>query len=535
MRCSGAVRLVAGAMLTFACLALPRTAWSGDVPPAVQAVTDSSAADLGVLASQMHELQAAVGELRKELAAARREAQELRTEIQNARSEPSDASAVSPAFTRAAALKPAGLTPQTAQPEELAPSEPATVGSRVAALEEDHRLLDTKVATQYQTKVESGSKYRVRLSGMALLNASTTRGAVDSIDLPLLARARTPLETGGSSSANVRQSMFGVEVFGPSMGGARVSGDMQFDFFGGFPGTLDGVAAGLVRMRTARVSLDWPHASVVAGQEAPFFSPLSPTSLASMAYPVFSYSGNLWTWTPQIRAERRFTVTENSIFILQAGLLDPLTGELPTSQSYRSPQAGEKSRSPAYATRTAWTHSAFGRELMLGVGGYYARQNWGFDRTVSAWAATADWNVPLAPWLSLSGEFYRGKAIGGLGGGTGRSVVFNGSLTEARTAVVGLDTIGGWSQLNFRPLEKLEFNAAYGNDSPFNSDLRRYYTAQSYIYSSVGRNQSGMFNVIYHARSNLLFSFEYRRLSTDDTAAGRYTADHFNIGAGVLF
>jgi hypothetical protein len=273
----------------------------------------------------------------------------------------------------------------------------------------------------------------------------------------------------------------------------------------------------------------------VAGQDEPFFSPLSPSSLASLALPAFSYSGNLWVWTPQVRVERRFAVSEGSSLALQAGILDPLTGEPPYSQFYRYPQAGERGRQPAYASRVAWSRKAWGQPLALGVGGYYARQNWGIGRNVDSWAATADWSVPLGPRFSWTGEFYRGRALGGLGGGTGRSVLYSGDLADPASLILGLNTVGGWSQLKFMATQKLEFNTAFGEDLPFARDLDRYPNSSSYYDPSIGRNQSGFFNMIYRPRSNFLFSAEYRRLWTARAYEPTATADQVNLSVGVLF
>jgi hypothetical protein len=49
------------------------------------------------------------------------------------------------------------------------------------------------------------------------------------------------------------------------------------------------------------------------------------------------------------------------------------------------------------------------------------------------------------------------------------------------------------------------------------------------------RNQSELFNVIYHPRSDLVFSAEYRHISTYETDNTRYTADHVNLVMGILF
>ena len=227
---------------------------------------------------------------------------------------------------------------------------------------------------------------------------------------------------------------------------------------------------------------------------------------------------------------------ENSKLLLQAGILDPVTGEATYSQYSRPPLAGEASRQPAYAMRLAWSYRLFNHDLTLGVGSFYSRQNWGFNRNVDGWAGTADWTIPLANRWELSGEFYRGRGIGGLGGGLGRSVVLTGPLNNPNSEIQALNAAGGWTQLKFRQTEKLEWNAAYGLDNSMAADLRDYPVSAPGDYSaSLARNHSGFFNFIYRPRSDLLFSVEYRRLQTVPLSGAAQSTDHINLGIGVLF
>jgi hypothetical protein len=129
------------------------------------------------------------------------------------------------------------------------------------------------VDDQYQTKVESASKYRVRLSGIVLMNLASNQGVVDSIDLPTLAYGEAPGGSGGSFGATLRQSEIGFEAFGPTVAGARTTADLQLDLAGGFPPVPNGINSGLVRLRTATMRMDWTNTSVVVGQDAIFFSP----------------------------------------------------------------------------------------------------------------------------------------------------------------------------------------------------------------------------------------------------------------------
>src|SRR5262249_26826210 len=131
--------------------------------------------------------------------------------------------------------------------------------------------------------------------------------------------------------------------------------------------------------------------------------------------------------------------------------------------------------------------------------------------------------------------FYRGRAIGGLGGGMGRSALYSGSLTDPRTGVVGLNDVGGWTQLKFRATDAFELNGAFGQDSSFARDLRRFYYPRSYFDPRLVRNRSSIANVIYRPRSNLLFSLEYRRIRTFSISGDDETANHINLGIGVLF
>src|SRR5207249_10241676 len=133
---------------------------------------------------------------------------------------------------------------------------------------------------------------------------------------------------------------------------------------------------------------------------------------------------------------------------LQAGLMDNVTGE-PSYGSERQPQAGESSGQPAYAMRASWNKNPNGHPLNVGVSGYYSRENWGFYRNVDGWAAISDWRIPVASRVELSGEFYRGRAVGGLGGGIGQSVVFSTSPLDPASLFRPVDSAGGWSQIKF--------------------------------------------------------------------------------------
>ncbi|HEV2963679.1 MAG TPA: hypothetical protein VG649_17770 [Candidatus Angelobacter sp.] len=489
------------------------------------------------LQQQVQQLQAAMQEMKDETGRYRAETLELRRELQATHRK---------LDTLQAAASPVALSmsdgPRSQEAEknqsESSSADSKTVDQRMTRLEEDQQLLAAKVEDQYQTKVESGSKYRVKLSGILLMNVFSNKGFVDHIEVPGVALPATPslaYGSGGSFGATFRQSQFGVEVRGPSLAGAKTSGYFMADFFGEFPETVNGSASGALHIRTGTARLDWSRTSVVAGMDGIFFSPLYPTSFASLGVPALAYSGNLYGWTPQVRIEHRWTPSEYSTVTLSGGILDPLTGETPANEFLRLPGAGESSRQPAYATRLAWSRRVFGQPLTLGAGGYYSRENWGFNRNINGWAANTDWIVPFGQYFTLSGKFYTGRAIGGLSAGIGRSVVFNGSLSDPATTVKGLQSTGGWAQLGFKPFPKLEFNAAAGQDNVKAGDLRGFTQTTGYFEEDLNRNRSEFVNFIYRPRSNLLFSTEFRTLHTFSVTGANSRANQLNLIMGVLF
>jgi hypothetical protein len=463
-----------------------------------------SSPDMQRLQEEVERLTSSLDSMRSEVQACRDEIHNLRTEL------------------------------ETAQAAAQAGGAPGTVDTAHAVedLREDQSVTDSRVAALYQTKVESGSKYRVRLSGLALFNTFVNRGTVNTTSVPNLALATPKGQAGGDIGATFRQTLLTLQAFGPEVGGARTSASVTFDFYGGFTQTLDGYVLGIARLRTAGISFDWSKWSLNLTQDKPFISPLTPTTLAAIGTPEFAYSGDLWTWTPQIVAERTWQLSDTVKPHLQFGLLDPLDGELPADLFLRQPEAGELSRTPGMAARQSLDFPIGEQIATVGAGGYFARQNYGYNRVLDAWAATLDWNLLFGDHWALSGELHRGRGLGGMWGGIGTSFVYDGPETNPYVSVIGVNTVGGWSQLKFKPASKWEINGAFGEESPFAADLLQN---REPGYEPILRNWTTMVNVIDRPRSNLILSLEYRHLNTVLFSGQTQTAEHINLGVGVAF
>jgi hypothetical protein len=409
-----------------------------------------------------------------------------------------------------------------------APQSPAAgaLSDRVSKIEEQLDINSTQIKEQAQTKVESESRFRIRLSGMVLANLYYNSDDIQRVE-PLAAIVPTPNNPANRSTfgSTFRQTQIGLQMEGPHVAGARLTAHIDTDFYGGPVGTYEGDALGVFRIRTAGARLDWERTSVVVGQESPVVSPLNPTSLAQVWFPPLSNAGNLWQWRPQITFEHRPRLSPGTELVTQVSAL------FPTGESVNGiPLAAQ----PSVESRLAIRHTLDSdRKMEFGVAGHYGRYGFSHNRAVDGYIVSSDWQVPLGRSLDLSGEFYFGRSVSlGVitGGRIDRLFAFSGPVDLPTTHIAGIHSTGGWVQLSYQLRREIEFNLAYGQESPRNSDIR----LGSVDPTTRFRNQSAFANVIYQLRPSFVLSLEYRRLWTD-YLQGRSTNNQVNIAVAYVF
>src|SRR5205807_2936125 len=200
--------------------------------------------------------------------------------------------------------------------------------------------------------------------------------------------------------------------------------------------------------------------------------------------------------------------------VLQGGVLDPLTEEDPVFEG-RNPTAGEATRAPAVAGRIAFDHSKGASfPLTIGFGGYRAQQQYQTFPVVASWTLNADFKAGFGKRLEVSGEWYRGRAVGGLGAGIWTSVVYP-EPAGPHSAIHPLRSTGGWGQLKLIPATKFEINTAFGQDENYGRDVHAFpFSFASSGFPVMQKNRTELVNFIYKPNSVLLFAVEYRHLFT---------------------
>ena len=421
-------------------------------------------------------------------------------------------------------------------PEELA--------SAVRDIRERQAVEESQIATHEQTKVESESRYPVKVTGMLLLNGFVNTGAVDMAATPTVASPGS-----GSAGASVRQTLLGFDARGPHLFGASSFADLRIDFSGNpvlnistaiYPNYYNANPT-LLRLRTAHAGLQWDRAQAFFSLDHPIFSPETPTSLTAVAEPPLAWSGNLWTWNPQGGMTVNLGPASSRGVQLQAALMDvgdaPLTPVIATSSAsaLAPPSSAEQTSRPALEARVALNGAGRNDDHShIGIGGYFAPHQSSLGRSFDSWAATLDTRMLLFAGLQLSGSFYRGLGLGGLGGGAYKDFADKPNPSGGYY-FKALDDVGGWTQLKEKVNERLEFNAAYGMDNVFAGEMQHYIVTGGTMYQNLTINRTFTGNVIYAPSAYLLFSLEYRRLESSPIVGLPGQSNIIGLGAGYKF
>ncbi len=500
------MRCIAERILHIALMALALAA--ATAPLGAQQKTDAEGTAAGIAELERHidQMSAQIESMRQELIDSRNEMQAMHAEVSELRRE---------------------LAENNAGNADAAVS---ALRAGVEQLQETSDVLQAEVKQHDQTKVETVSKFPVRISGSVLFTALSNSGTTDNIDVPIVALPPQPNTPQGSLSATARQTILALDATGPHFGSASSSAALSVDFFGEIPDASTSTAAGLLRLRTAHATLAWPNRALTVAFDRPILSPREPTSWITVGEPALAWSGNLWNWAPQLE----FSQYLSRGWTGKLALIDPPTPGNFGSTNERTPDPAEKSRQPGYEAHLGNAIEMRGRTIEWGAGGYYSRQDYANDQHVDAWAGSADWSMALASRLEISGMFYRGRAIGGLGAGTFKDYVPYDNYTE----IQGLDDVGGWGQVKWRFTPIVEANLAAGQDNAFAGELRDsdYATGTGQnVYQSLARNQTAYGNFIYRPRTYLLFSAEYRQIRSWPIAGSANVNHIFGLATGYLF
>jgi hypothetical protein len=480
----------------------------------IQRLTEAMAQTQTQLEQSQHQLE----EMRQELAALQRQM----------------------AQARSAVIPPVPTNPPSSSPSLQATS--PTTSAAIDDLQEQQAMQESQIATHEQTKVETESKYPVKITGLLLLNGFVNTRQVDMAATPTVALSGT-----GSTGASVQQTVLGFDASGPHLFGARSYADLRIDFYGSGPSNSSTVytgfyntSAAILRLRTAHAGLQWQHTDAYFALDRPLVSPDAPTSLTAVAEPPLAWSGNLWTWNPQVGVTQNIGFADSYNLRLQAALIDVSDAPLSAASASAAmsaivPTAAEQSRWPGEEVRIALLGSKLEDGTHVGFGGYFAPHLSPLGTRFDAWASTFDTKLLIPGHLEFTGTFYRGAALGGLGGGAYKDFGFRTDTDSNNYYFRPYDDVGGWAQVKEKLSDRLQFNATFGLDNVFARELRPYAVPGGTMYQNLARTRTYTGNVIYSPKASLLFSLEYRHLESVPVIGLPAESNIIGVAAGYKF
>lgn len=382
--------------------------------------------------------------------------------------------------------------------------------------DERQAVQQSRIEELAQTKVEASQKFPIRITGMALFNASVNGRYNGNFENPLVASWAPGDETGGGT---LRQSTLGLLFNGSqTFLDGKISGSVYVDFFGGSTAPLNH----LVRLRTASINVDWTNTSILFGQDKPLLSPRDPDSLAQVGYSPLTGAGNLWLWQPQARVEQRFALGNNTGLRAQAGVFITSMLEYPNTSN---PYGGSASSSQEYSRpgaegRIQLWHRWGEAERFEIAGGYHFNDNRVGGTVFPSQVYSADWFLRPFSKLEFSGMFFRGENVATLG------ALPQGFVLSPSRGVIDVHSTGGWAQIHVPVTARLAFNVFGGQQDDRNTDL---------AYGNIAKNQGYFSNLMYRFAPNVIVSVEGGQVRTTYIGRGNRVNDHYDLAVAYLF
>jgi len=439
--------------------------------------------------------------LRQEVNQLRQELDALKADVRHDRAQAASGERSLPQYKVTPVHYQASQT-QTAQTETQAGTETSQSSEAESSAADVVPMLQSEIADQAQTKIESNSKLPVKIFGTVVAstfyntNEGDWRDVTTTVDPP----PGAPLKP-GSFNATLRQSRVGAIVSLPDIGSMKATGIMAVDFFGGAPDIGNATTIGTPRLLYAYVRLQGGKNAIEIGQDEMIFAPGNPTSIASYAIPEFYRTGNLYSRVPQARIEHAFDTGKNGEFLAVAGILAPAS-----AYGYGG-FSGANIRQPAVQARVAWRTKPAdpGEEpaFEIGFSGHYGHEVY-FGQPLPSSGGALDFNANHGRF-GFGGKMYLGQNLGAMGGAIGQAGRSEGGFMEGR----------------LHATTKLDFNAGFGTDQV----IRGYNTDPT----SLVRNGGLFANTIFRFTPEFATSFEYRWLSTTPVAGPQRNNNHIDM------
>jgi len=292
----------------------------------------------------------------------------------------------------------------------------------------------------------------------------------------------------GQFIVTARQTRLGMKIAGPTVSGAKTSGCIEIDFYGG--GASNSAAN---RLRHAYADLGWKEAdfSLLAGQTSDVVSPLV---MPTVNYTVAWWTGDIGFRRNQVRATKGFAFGDDTKLLLQAA-------------ATRS-AGGEDRGAPGWQGRAALSFPGIqSRKTTVGVSGLTAPELNGAAH-VDAAAVAADLTVPVLEGLTFTGEWFSGENLDSYVGGISQGLNHAGKE---------LGSWGFWTAASWKFATDWKANVGYAMEEMDDADLdgTGLPDGNGVIDDFRKRNSTLFGNISYSLNEATTIGFEVAQLNTE--------------------
>jgi len=260
-----------------------------------------------------------------------------------------------------------------------------------------------------------------------------------------------------------RQSRFGFKAKSKGYEGVNLAGQLEFDLYGS-GGTEN---KSLLLLRHAYLSVGTGDFQLIAGQTWDLIGPLNPSTLN---YPVLWGCGNSGYRRPQIRFTYTAATGASSNVKMAAGFFRTIGSDLTptltlsTEVSDGSDDGTDAGIPSVQGLLEFSSKSTSGMKFRAGVSGLWgqlkAEGNQGSEETYESQGVFGHMAVSFNNQFGLSGEGFSGSNLGS----------YNAGINNSNT-IDGVNTVGGWAHVWFKPTAKVKLGAGFGFDDPDDADL----------------------------------------------------------------
>jgi len=401
----------------------------------------------------------------------------------------------------------ADLKRRVAELEKIVRSLQAVVGQQSAEIktvraaqrrdrEEAREALQADASNKEDKWLSVQSSLAVQLYGYVKADAAWDSARTDVGNYARWVESESGRNKDSQFNLTARQTRLGLRIHGPEVAGAKTSGLLEMDFYGGGDENTP-----RPMMRHAFLKVDWPgrRLSVLAGQTWDVISPLYPSTLN---YAVGWWVGNVGYRRPQIRLTKGIGLGREVDLELQAAVARTIGHD---SGPFDPGDSGEDTGLPGLQGRAAVTFPLLGeRRTTVGLSSHLAREEYDLDpsdhhKDLDSWSVNLDVTQPVADWLTIKGELFTGENMDTYKGGIGRGI------DEATLDEIG--TCGGWAAVSLGPWDRWRFDLGAGVEAVDGDDVT------SETYRTVNRVIFG--NAVYQINPHTSVGLELSHWHTE--------------------